>query len=113
MITNRSFFDQTWADVNSPTKEELDSLTLSENLDPIIARDLLIPTPKQQAKEFGDSLYVVLHVPFFNHSRMENSEQEIDFVISEKKLITSAFIWSNEVKLANKLLIDDRMFIIN
>ncbi|HEY4480370.1 MAG TPA: CorA family divalent cation transporter [Candidatus Paceibacterota bacterium] len=88
MITNRSFFDQTWADVNSPTKEELDSLTLSENLDPIIARDLLIPTPKQQAKEFGDSLYVVLHVPFFNHSRMENSEQEIDFVISEKKLIT-------------------------
>lgn len=88
MITNRSFFDQTWTDVNSPTKEEIDSLTISENLDPIMARDLITPTPKQQVGEFGDTLYIVLHVPFFNHSRMENSEQEIDFVVSDKKMIT-------------------------
>ncbi len=91
MITNRSFLDQTWTDLNSPTKEELDSLTLSKNLDPIIAKDLLSPTPRQHVDEFDGGIYAVLHLPFFNHSQLKNSEQEIDFIIGEKSLVTARY----------------------
>jgi len=37
MITTRSFIDQTWIDLNSPTKDELDSLVLSRDIDPMVA----------------------------------------------------------------------------
>ena len=45
--------DQTWIDINSPSKEEADSLVLSQGIDPSVAKDLLSPTPKQYAKESG------------------------------------------------------------
>lgn len=91
MIVTRSFMDQTWTDLNSPTKEELDSLVLSQNIDPLIAKDLLVPTPKQYVKEFGPVIYAVMHIPSFKHSHMENLEQEIDFIITKKGLITTRY----------------------
>ncbi len=83
--------DQTWTDLNSPTKEELDSLILAQNIDPIIAKDLSTPTPKQYAKEFGKVIYAVIHIPFFKHSQMMNLEQEIDFIVSENGLVTTRY----------------------
>lgn len=91
MIITRSLMDQTWTDLNSPTKEELDSLILAQNVDPIIAKDLLSPTPRQYTKEFNNSIYVVIHIPSFKHSRMESLEQEIDLIITEKSLITARY----------------------
>lgn len=91
MTTTRSLGDQTWTDLNSPTKEEVDSLMLAQNVDPIIAKDLLTPTPKQYIKEFGNVIYAVLHIPSFKHSSSENLEQEIDFVITERGLITTRY----------------------
>jgi|SRR3989344_6024048 len=91
MIVTRIFIDQVWTDINSPTKEEVDSLILSQNIDPSIAKDLLAPTPKQYAKESGNAIYAVLHIPYFNHSRSINLEQEIDFIITEKSLTTARY----------------------
>ena len=91
MIVTRSFMNQVWTDLNSPTKEELDSLMLTENLDPLILKDLLAPTPKQYAKEFDQGIYAVLHIPFFKHSHSVSVEQEIDFIITERGLITARY----------------------
>lgn len=91
MTTKRSFLGQTWIDLSSPTKEEIDSLVLSTTLDPIVAKDLLSPTPKQMVKEFDGGIYLVLHIPFFKHSKLQNTEQEIDFVIGKQSLITARY----------------------
>lgn len=91
MIVTHSFMGQVWTDLNSPSKEELDSLILAQNIDPIIAKDLATPTPKQYAKEFGKVIYAVIHIPFFKHSQSLNLEQEIDFVINENGLITTRY----------------------
>ncbi len=91
MIVTRSFMDQTWTDLSSPTKEELDSLMFSQNIDPLIAKDLLAPTPKQYVKEFDNVLYMVMHIPSFKHAKPESSEHEIDFVITEKSLVTTRY----------------------
>lgn len=95
MIVIRSFADQVWTDLNSPTKEEVDSLILAQNINSNIAKDLLSPTPKQYAEESGNELtkaiYAVLHFPSFKHSHSLGLEQEIDFIITPKGLITARY----------------------
>lgn len=89
MITNRSSMNQSWTDLNSPTKEEVDSLVLSQDIDPIIAKDLLTPTPTQHALSAGEAIYAVLYVPAFKHSHtLSSNSQEIDFIISAKGVTT-------------------------
>ncbi len=83
--------NQVWIDLNSPTKEEIDSLTLTQNVSPLIARDFLVPTPTQHAKIDDDVIYAVLQIPFFHHSRLESGTQEIDFLISKSGLITGRY----------------------
>jgi magnesium transporter len=91
MITTYSQNDQKWMDISSPTKDELDTLIMDQNLDPLIAKDLSSPTPKQYVKSFHNSIYTVLHIPVFIHKTGESLEQEIDFVISKDSLITTRY----------------------
>lgn len=92
MITNRSFANQTWVDLNSPTKEEVDSLVLTQNIDPLIAKDLLAPTPMQSARDADGVIYAVLHIPTFKHSHsVESNIQEVDFIISADGLVTARY----------------------
>lgn len=82
---------QVWTDLNSPTKEEIDSVVLTQGISPITAKDLLAPTPTQLAKEDGEIIYVVLHMPAFKHSHSVEETQEIDFVISGNGIVTARY----------------------
>lgn len=88
MITDRLFANQSWIDLNSPTKEEVDSLVLTQNINPIIAKDLLLPTPTQYAQEFEQTIYTVLHLPTFKNSHSVEDSQEVDFIISQNGVVT-------------------------
>jgi len=91
MITTRSFMDQTWVDLNSPTKEEVDSLILTQSIDPLTAKDLLAPTPTQYVQDKDRIIYAVLHIPVFKHSHSVSGFQEIDFIISRDGLVTARY----------------------
>jgi magnesium transporter len=82
---------QTWIDLNSPTKEEVDSVVLTQNISPIIAKDLLAPTPSQYAEVDGGVIYTVLHIPTLSRSHITADFQEIDFVISENTVVTGRY----------------------
>lgn len=88
MIVTRKLNEQTWIDLNSPDKEEIDSVVISQGINPLLAKDFLAPTPKQTVEEFGESIYAVIHVPFFKNSQQEYFEQEIDFLITKNNLVT-------------------------
>ena len=91
MIVTHTFLDKTWIDLSSPTEEEVNSLIFTHNIDPLIAKDLLAPTPKQQAREASDSIYAVLHIPSFQNSKREIAVQEIDCLIKRSDLITCRY----------------------
>lgn len=91
MITSRSLMGQVWIDLNSPTKEEVDSLVLTQNINPVTAKDLLAPTPSQFAKEDGQTIYTVLHIPAFRHAHTTEDSQEVDCIISAGGLITARY----------------------
>lgn len=88
MITARNIGNQSWIDVSSPTKEDIDTLMLSYSIDPSAARDLLSPTPRQQSRELAESFYAVIHLPIFSKEQAESEHQEIDCVITENSLVT-------------------------
>ena len=91
MVTTRSFMNQSWIDLNSPTKEEVDSLVLTQNIDPIVAKDLLTPTPTQYTEDKDGIIYLVLHIPFFDHTKRTSDIREIDFIISKDSLVTARY----------------------
>jgi magnesium transporter len=91
MITTRAFMGQVWVDLNSPTEEEINSLILTQNISPTIAKDLLAPTPTQYAKEEGDAIYTVLHIPILKHSHATEDSQEVDFIIKANSVVTARY----------------------
>ena len=91
MITTRSFMNQNWIDLNSPTKEEIDSLVLTQNIDPVVAKDFLAPTPTQYARDKDKIIHIVLHIPAFKHSHSTSSIQEVDFIISKNSVVTGRY----------------------
>lgn len=91
MLSIRNLVNQTWADLSSPTKDEVDSVILSHSIDPLIGKDLLTPTPKPQVKIGQDYVYAVLYIPVFRHSHSEGTSQEIDFVIKKDVLATARY----------------------
>ncbi len=91
MISTKTYMGCNWVDLNSPTPEEIDSVVISYGINSKIAKDLSSPTPKQETLDYGNFLYVVIHLPVFKHSRKESFEQEIDFAIGSKNLITTRY----------------------
>ncbi|MEK7117411.1 MAG: CorA family divalent cation transporter, partial [Patescibacteria group bacterium] len=81
-----------WFDVSMPSVDEVEEIRREHNLNASIANDLLNPTPKSKVSASGDKLYAVVHIPVFKHSHLKNksygNEQELDFVIGRKLLIT-------------------------
>jgi len=88
MITRYTHGEITWVDVESPTKEEVLSLSQEFSLHPLEASELPNPSMRPKANIFGDSIYLILHFPALRHTHCKESRQEIDFIIGKKYLIT-------------------------
>lgn len=88
MITSAKQSKIDWIDVEAPTKEEIGSLTEKFQLEPLIASELLKPTLHPKADAYRDSLYLVLHFPFFDQKTRASRSREIDFIIGKNYIIT-------------------------
>jgi magnesium transporter len=77
-----------WLDVSMPQNSEIEALTREFSIPSSISYDLVHPTPKPKVTAVGDKLYAVIHIPVFKHSHSLGNEQEVDFVIGRKVLIT-------------------------
>lgn len=88
MITRYQKKYSEWLDVSLPNRDEVETIGRDYSIDPGVKYDLLYPTPKPKVTVSGDKLYAVIHIPVFKHSHASENEQELDFVIGRKLLIT-------------------------
>lgn len=89
MISKYLYENLTWVDINQPTAEEIKAVAEEYHIDPIIANDLLIPTPRPIFQIGKDFFYAVLHFPVSKHSHIqEENAQELDFVVFKHVTIT-------------------------
>jgi magnesium transporter len=81
-----------WVDVEDPTTEEARKLMDEYDINPDIARELLLPTYKEKILMHKEYLYLVLHFPALRHTHRDNAtDQEIDFVVGKNFIITTRY----------------------
>ena len=88
MITKYKNKNLTWIDVIAPTRDEALKLMTDYNLNPLIAEEILIPTTRAKTDKYDDMLFLVLNFPKFHIGNKNSKEQEVDFIIGKKFLIT-------------------------
>jgi len=91
MISRYTYQDLLWVDVQSPTPEEIRSLMEEFKIHPLVAEELLVPTVRPKVDWYPNLIYLVLHFPTISHKHDGGSEQEIDFIVGKKFLITAHY----------------------
>lgn len=76
-----------WVDLESPTREEVLSVVEEFHIESSVAEELLQPTAKPRCERHDGQLYIIMHFPALRHSH-KTKEQEIDFVVGRKYLVT-------------------------
>lgn len=90
MYTRHTYRDIVWVDLESPSREDVERVIEEFNIESNIAEELLLPSVKARAEVRADYMYLVLHFPALHHSH-KTREQEMDFIIGKKFLITTHY----------------------
>ena len=91
MISRYTYKDLVWVDVQSPTQEEVRSLMEEFNIHPLVADELLGPTLRPKVDLYHNFIYLILHFPTISHKHNGGEDQEIDFIIGKKFIITAHY----------------------
>lgn len=88
MISRYTVNDTSWIDVESPTAEEITYISEEYNIPDLVTEDISTNTMHSKVDIYDDILYLVLHFPPSSQNEETSTDQEIDFIISEKFIIT-------------------------
>ena len=91
MISRYNYKDIVWVDVQSPTQEEVRTLMEEFSIHPLVANELLGPTLRPKVDLYPDFIYLILHFPTITHKHDGGEDQEIDFIIGKKFIITAHY----------------------
>jgi len=88
MITRFAAHGLTWIDLESPTSEETAHIAEEFGIPHLVGEEMVDHTLRSKVDLYSDFLYLVLHFPVIGQGAAEGDEQEIDFIIGKKFLIT-------------------------
>ncbi len=91
MITKYKHKDLVWVDLESPTQEEVRSVMEEFSINPLAADELLLPTLRPKVDVYDNFIYLILHFPASKHSHNAQANQEVDFIIGKRFLITTRY----------------------
>lgn len=91
MLHRHEYKNLVWIDLESPTVEEVRRVADEFNVHPVVADELLSPTLRPHTEKYDNHLYLVLHFPSLERSRGQVPEQEVDFIIGKKFIITTRY----------------------
>lgn len=91
MITTYKYRDITWIDLESPTTDEIRKVREEWHINEVVSQELISLTLKPKVDLYRDYIYLVLHFPAIRHSHKGQSDQEIDFIIGKKFIITTHY----------------------
>lgn len=91
MISRYTHKGMVWIDVQSPTQEEVRSLSEEFDINPLVAEELLKPTVRPKVDLYSNLIYLILHFPTISHKHDGGHDQEIDFIIGKDFLITTHY----------------------
>ena len=78
----------TWIDILNPTKSDVDYLKTLHDFHPIILDELLHLSSRSKIEYYESYLYFAYHLPIYDHKQRTSRLAEIDFLITQKFVIT-------------------------
>ncbi len=90
MLSRHEHAGLVWIDLESPSRDEIRALMEEFSIEPGVAEELLLQSSKPHTEFSQHYAYVVLHFPALRHAH-KRKEQEVDFIIGKKFLITTHY----------------------
>lgn len=78
----------TWIDILKPTKADIDFLKKQHKFHPIILDELLHLSNRSRVELLPSYLFLTYHLPIYDKSLKTSRRAEIDFLVTEKQVIT-------------------------
>lgn len=91
MISRYQHKKITWIDLETPTQDEVRQIMKEFDVHPIVANELLSPTVRPKVDLYDNLIYLILHFPAFAHKHGDSPEQEVDFIVGKKFIITTHY----------------------
>ncbi len=91
MIKRYSYKDLLWVDLEKPTRDEVENIAQGFGIVPSVAEELLRPSIKPRVELYPNCIYLILHFPAIRNNHRGDSDQEIDFVVGKKFLVTTHY----------------------
>lgn len=88
MISRHEYRGGAWVDLEQPTEEEILEVVQEFSIPKQFEKELVSPTPAPLVAVAGDSTLLVLHFPTHGAENGTTKDQEIDFIIGERFIIT-------------------------
>lgn len=104
MISRHNYKDLVWIDVQSPTQEEVRALMEEFGIHPLVGDELLGPTLRPKVDLYPDSIYLILRFPTLSHKHDGKEDQEIDFILGKKFIITAHYELIDQLNEIAKVL---------
>lgn len=92
MITTYVHKKLTWIDLENPTAEDVASLIKEYSIHPSWAQELISPSERAKTDTQDSTFYAVLHYPDHPSHQKDVRDIEIDYIVSEKFLITAHYL---------------------
>lgn len=80
-----------WVDLENPSQAEVRSIMDEFGIYPLTAEEMLSPSLKPKIDLYDNYVYLIMHFPAVKHSHSNEENQEVDFVIGKKFLITARY----------------------
>ncbi|KKW47656.1 MAG: Cysteine-tRNA ligase [Parcubacteria group bacterium GW2011_GWA1_60_11] len=78
----------TWVDIQKPNKKDIEYLRKTYKFHPIILDELLQPSARARVERYDNYLFMVYHLPVYDHAQKTSRRAEIDVLITRDTLIT-------------------------
>lgn len=88
MISRYTYHSVTWVDIESPSKEEVLYVMEEFSVPDLVVEEAITSTLHAKVELYENLIYMILHFPPSEQAQQKSTEQEIDFIIGEKFIIT-------------------------
>lgn len=78
----------TWIDVVKPGASDIEAIKRLHKFHPIILDELLEPSARSRVEPHDTYLFLVYHLPMFEHELRTSRRGEVDFLITRDQIIT-------------------------
>ncbi len=88
MISRYTYHGLTWVDLESPSREEILHISEEFGLSKLVEEEMFSTTLRSKVDLYDNFIYLILHFPIFNKKNKVRSDQELDFIIGKKFIVT-------------------------